>query len=65
MMKNGTDMKMKNLIIRGDRGRVVDFKEGLGHKVDDYKWLEAHGFTVEATDLHYTKKWDKWWEDYS
>ena len=56
----------KNLIIReAKHGRVVDFREGIGNKIDDYKWLEDMGeFIVESTDLHYTNKWGKWWETY-
>lgn len=35
---------MKNLIIRGEYGRVVDFLEGQGKNIEDYKYLEEKGY---------------------
>ena len=53
---------MKNLIIRESKyGRVVSFLEGQGDRIDEYKYLEYDGYIVEATDEHYTKKWNRWW----
>ena len=55
-------MEGKNLIVRGEYGRVVDFKEGAGPDIDKYKYLEETGFyKVEATDDYYTCKWGKFW----
>lgn len=56
----------KNLIVRETKyGRVVDFLEGEGKSIEEYRHLEESGeFKIEATDTHYSKKWDKWWESY-
>lgn len=51
---------MKNLIIKKD-GVIIEFREGLGYKIEDYRWVENEGFTVETTDDTYIKRWNKWY----
>lgn len=54
-------MKGKNLVIRGEYGRVVDFLPNEGKNIEDYHELEWKGYKLERTDDEYVKKWDKWW----
>ena len=53
-----------NLLIRdGKTDRVVFFREGLGHKIEDYRWLEGEGYKIETTNRHFIQRWGKYYED--
>ena len=54
----------KNLVIKDTKtGRVVFFREGLGHKIEEYLWLKGEGYAVETTNRHYIQRWGKYYED--
>ena len=57
-------MTGKNLIIRGEYGRVVEFLPNEGENIDHYKELEDKGFKVERTNINYVNKWGRWYESY-
>lgn len=63
-MKNGKRMsknKMNVIIKDKETGRVVDFRRNMGDRVDDFKFLENYGYTAEATEENYLRRWGKWY----
>lgn len=58
----GKTLEKKNLIIRNDRGRVIEYFEDGAKDIDKYRWLETEeGCELEITADRYTRKWGKWW----
>lgn len=55
---------MKNLVIRDpmDRNRIVFYLEGGEKDIENYRDYEVEGYTLELTDLRYTRKWGVYWE---
>ena len=51
----------RNLIVRNERGRVVEYYAGKGPEVAEWSLNLPDGYDIEATNDCYIERWGKWW----